>query len=92
MLAFTIKAAGDPEYDDVRSTGVRVSKGEIIEGAVAIAAPVFDRDGSVKGSVCIFGPEVRLSDSRRDACIEQVREASQEISSALGHTVQAAAE
>ena len=92
MLAFTSAATDDPEYEAVRRTGVRVSEGEIIAGAVAIAAPIFDRDGSVKGSVCIFGPEVRLSDSRRNSCIEQVREASQEISSALGYTLQAVAE
>ena len=92
MLAYTDAAANDPEFDDVRRTGVRVSRGEIIEGAVAIAAPVFNRDGSVKGSVCIFGPEVRLSDGRRDSCIEYVREASREISSALGYAVPTAAE
>ena len=92
MLAFTEAAANDPEYDEVRRTGVRVSKGEIIEGAVAIAAPVFDRDGSVRGSVCIFGPEVRLTDGRRDSCIKLVREASREISSALGYLAPAAAE
>ena len=92
MLAFTDAAANDPDLDAVRRTGVQVSKGEIIEGAVAIAAPVFNRDGTVKGSVCIFGPEVRLTDSRRDACIKQVREASREISSALGYDIPAAAE
>ena len=92
MLAFTDAGRNDPEYGDVRRTGVRVSKGEIIEGAVAIAAPVFDYDGLVKGSVCIFGPEVRLSDDRRDTCIAYVREASREISSALGFTKPAVAE
>ena len=92
MLAFTDAGRNDPEYGDVRRTGVRVSKGEIIEGAVAIAAPVFDHDGLVKGSVCIFGPEVRLSDDRRDTCISYVREASREISSALGFTKPAVAE
>jgi DNA-binding IclR family transcriptional regulator len=65
---------------------VRVSEGEIIEGAVAVAAPVFDRDGTVKGSVCVFGPEVRLSGARRRDCIERVRSASEDISRALGYT------
>lgn len=86
MLAFTDEAASDPEYEDVRRTGVRVSEGEIIEGAVAVAAPVFGRDGRVKGSVCVFGPEVRLSDARRDDCIGYVRGASEDISRALGYT------
>jgi DNA-binding IclR family transcriptional regulator len=47
---------------------------------------VFDRDGTVKGSVCVFGPEVRLSGARRRDCIERVRSASEDISRALGYT------
>tara|TARA_R110002110_G_scaffold101514_4_gene257868 strand:+ start:148 stop:888 length:741 start_codon:yes stop_codon:yes gene_type:complete len=86
MFAFTPEALSNPEYDDVRRTGVRVSEGEIIEGAVAVAAPVFDRDGTVKGSVCVFGPEVRLTGVRRQHCIDQVRGASEDISRALGYT------
>jgi DNA-binding IclR family transcriptional regulator len=86
MLAFTDEASSDPEFDDVRRTGVRVSEGEIIEGAVAVAAPVFDREAQIKGSVCVFGPEVRLSGARRRDCIERVRRASEDISQALGYT------
>ena len=86
MLAFTHEASSNPEFDDVRRSGVRVSEGEIIEGAVAVAAPVFDRDGTVKGSVCVFGPEVRLLGARRRDCIERVRSASEDISRALGYT------
>ena len=85
MLAFTEAAVSDPAFEDVRRSGVRVSKGEIIEGAVAVAAPVFDRNGAVKGSVCVFGPEVRLSDNRRNDCIKKVRTASEDISRALGY-------
>jgi DNA-binding IclR family transcriptional regulator len=85
MLAFTDEASSDPAFDDVRRTGVRVSEGEIIEGAVAVAAPVFDRNGAIKGSVCVFGPEVRLSDNRRRDCIDRVRSASEDISRTLGY-------
>jgi IclR family transcriptional regulator, acetate operon repressor len=86
MLAFTKQGATTPEFGDIRDSGVCVSEGEIIEGAVAIAAPVFERDGSVKGSVCIFGPAVRLSGAHRNECIDRVRRASEEISYALGYT------
>jgi IclR family transcriptional regulator, acetate operon repressor len=86
MLAFTPSSRENPEFEDVRRTGICVSEGEIIEGAVAIAAPVFDRDGSVKGSVCIFGPAVRLADARRGECIDRVKQASEAISYALGYT------
>lgn len=85
MLAFIEPQSVKSGFEDVRASGVCVSEGEIIEGAVAIAAPVFDRDGSVKGSVCIFGPAVRLSDAHRDECTDRVRQASEEISYALGH-------
>ena len=85
MVAFTKKALSDPDFDDVRRTGVRVSEGEIIEGAVAVAAPIFDRNEQVKGSLCVFGPEVRLSDARRRDCIDHVRQASEDISRALGY-------
>lgn len=94
ILAF-IGNKQSPEFDEIRASGVSVSEGEIIEGAVSIAAPVFDRDGAVKGSVCIFGPAVRLVDTRRGECIARVRQASEEISYALGHrpeTGRAAAE
>lgn len=87
MLAFTQPAGGNSEFEDVRRSGVCVSEGEIIEGAVAIAAPVFDRDGAVKGSVCIFGPAVRLADARRGECIDRVKQASEAISYALGYTL-----
>lgn len=85
ILAFTEQPPRSGEFEAMRASGVCVSEGEIIEGAVAIAAPVFDADGAVKGSVCIFGPAVRLSDARRDECIDRVRQASEEISYALGH-------
>ena len=83
----------DPDLDDVRRNGVRISEGEVIDGAVAIAAPVFARDGNVKASVCLFGPEVRMADQgRRSASVELVRAASEEISHALGYFPAHAAE
>jgi DNA-binding IclR family transcriptional regulator len=83
MLAFMAEKR-TLESERIRASGVCVSEGEIIEGALAIAAPVFGRDGEVKGSVSIFGPAVRLADARREECIDSVRQASEEISYALG--------
>lgn len=48
------------ELRQVRERGYAVSEGEILEGATAIAAPVFDRSGQVTGSVGVYGPSVRL--------------------------------
>lgn len=92
MLAFMPGAPDDLDLDEVRRTGIYVSEGEIIEGAVAISAPVFGSDGSVAGGVCVFGPQVRLADGQRADCITQVKAAAAAISHALGHRPAAAAE
>ncbi len=92
MLAFMPEGEKIAELDEVRARGVCVSEGEIIEGAVAIAAPVFGADGRVAGGLCLFGPEVRLHGERREHCIRSVRAASGEISRALGFRAAAAAE
>jgi DNA-binding IclR family transcriptional regulator len=93
ILAFMEDGKTDPDLDDVRRNGVRISEGEVIDGAVAIAAPVFARDGNVKASVCLFGPEVRMADKgRRSVSVELVRAASEEISHALGYFPAHAAE
>ena len=80
------------ELAEVRVDGFRISTGEIIEGAVAIAAPVFDRDGGVAGSICVFGPEARLTGAHRDMCVGEVLAAARRISEAMGYTPRAAAE
>jgi len=48
------------ELAAVRKRGYAVSEGQIMEGATAIAAPVFDSAGRVVGSVGIYGPATRL--------------------------------
>ena len=73
------------ELDRIRRNGTCVSIGEIIAGAVAIAAPVFQSDGKVAASICVFGPEVRLTGEHRSFCLEQVRAAALNISAAMGH-------
>lgn len=44
---------------EVREQGYAVSQSELIAGAVAVAAPFFDRDGVV-GSLGVFGPIARI--------------------------------
>jgi DNA-binding IclR family transcriptional regulator len=72
------------ELDKVRRRGYAVSRGQLIDGAVAIAAPIFDAHDRVVGALGIFGPSVRL----RDAVVSEygsllVREAAS-VSTALG--------
>lgn len=78
------------ELAEVRRNGFCISTGEIIGGAVAIAAPVFDRDGGVAGSICVFGPEARLTGAHRDRCVAEVVAAARRISDAMGYRSAAA--
>ena len=43
---------------------IAVSRDELIQGAVAVAAPIFDGADRVMGSLGIFGPSVRVPDER----------------------------
>jgi len=79
------RAALDAELVQIRQDGYSISSGEIIAGAIAIAAPVFNNDGDVAGSVCLFGPEARLDGKSRQKCVAQLLETARKISTAIGH-------
>jgi len=46
---------------------------------------VFDRIGRVAGSICVFGPEARLSGAHRTACLAALRATAAKVSAALGY-------
>lgn len=69
----------------VRQRGYETSRDELIQGAVAVAAPLFDRTGSVVGSMCIFGPGTRMSASAVDADAKLLVAAANKLSSELGN-------
>src|SRR5665213_2458887 len=48
------------ELERTRKRGYAMSRNELIEGAVAIAAPFFDRHGAIAGSIGIFAPAARM--------------------------------
>jgi len=75
----------DAELARIRDQGYWASEGEIIAGAIAIAAPVFARGGEAAGAVCVFGPEARINGAMRVACIDRTVAAAEEISTALGY-------
>jgi IclR family acetate operon transcriptional repressor len=52
------------ELDVIRKRGYAVSKSELIEGAVAVAAAFHDRNGEIAGSLGVFGPAVRMNSER----------------------------
>jgi DNA-binding IclR family transcriptional regulator len=76
------------QLTQIRKSGYAVTSSEIIAGAVAIAAPVFDRYGDVIASVSIVGPEARLKGADRQQAIELVKRAAHDISLGLGHAVE----
>ena len=50
--------------DETRSRGYAMGHNELIQGAYAVAAPFFDATGAVAGSLGVFGPDARLTESR----------------------------
>lgn len=75
----------DAELAEIKRDGYSISSGEIIAGAISIAAPVFNNDGDVAGSICLFGPEARLNGASRERCVLQLLETAQKISTAIGY-------
>ena len=49
--------------EEARNRGFATTHGEIIVGAVAIAAPTFNLNGEVAGCVGVFGPKARVKDA-----------------------------
>lgn len=47
-----------------RERGYAMGHNELIQGAYAVAAPFFDHEGQVAGSLGVFGPDVRLTERR----------------------------
>jgi len=84
----TIKAAD--QADDlaaIRKRGFAISRNELIDGAVAIAAPFFDASGQVAGSLGVFGPGVRLKERRVSELVNLLRAEAEALSAALGHAI-----
>lgn len=74
----------EAELAATRKRGYSTSRNELISGAVAVAAPFFDRHGQVAGSIGVFGPEVRLDASGQKAIANLLLEESLKLSEALG--------
>jgi IclR family transcriptional regulator, acetate operon repressor len=69
----------------IRRDSVRVSRSEIFDGAVGVAAPYFDHNGRVAGSIIVYGPEIRFSEQRIAQIRRRVVDSAAELSAALGH-------
>jgi DNA-binding IclR family transcriptional regulator len=72
------------ELAQIRARGYAVSREELIQGAVAVAAPFFNGSDRVTGSIGIFGPSVRLGDAKVEKFGKLLVREARKISKALG--------
>jgi len=72
------------DLEPIRRDKVRVSRSEIFDGAVGIAAPYFDNTDRVVGSIIVFGPDIRFNDHRIAKVSKRVMECAAELSRELG--------
>jgi IclR family transcriptional regulator, acetate operon repressor len=68
----------------IRRDGFRVSRGEILAGAVALAAPYFDHARHVVGSIGVVAPEIRGTPEWVMRTMPRLIGAAVELSEALG--------
>jgi len=69
----------------IRRDGYGISHGHRTATAVGIAAPFFDGEGRVVGSLAFLIPEFRWASAPRQRIIEALMNAAQELSRRLGH-------
>ena len=67
---------------DIVTTGMATSEGELIEGSVAMATPVFREDGIV-GAIALIGPAFRCDPAWRARAAHLLREAARVINAGL---------
>jgi DNA-binding IclR family transcriptional regulator len=72
------------EMRAIRRTGVSVSDEDLDEGACAIAAPIYDRNGKVVAGVSIAAPVTRFGPAERNRYREVIVEAGARVSRNLG--------
>jgi DNA-binding IclR family transcriptional regulator len=70
----------------IRKNGFAVSRGELVVGAVAVAAPFFDHTGGVAGSIRVAGPQARINEDWISRSVKLLVAGASELSVALGST------
>ena len=81
-----VDAAGlAAELARIRARGYAISRNELIDGAMALSAPLFDRHGAVAGSVGVFAPEVRMTPDTLALTSERLCAECAALSAALGY-------
>jgi len=81
----TDPAAIRAELEEIRAAGLCTEKDQINLGVTAIAAPIFQSDGSAIGSVGMICPSVQITDAELEEAKVMMKEAAAQISARLGH-------
>jgi DNA-binding IclR family transcriptional regulator len=81
----TDKKALWKEIQNIRSRGYAESKGEIISGGRAVAAPIRDFSGRTVAVFDILTPEERSTPQQRERCIRLLIEGARKVSEKLGY-------
>jgi IclR family acetate operon transcriptional repressor len=84
ILAHQPQNATVRELEKVRRDGYAISRGERRDGIVAVAAPIFDRSGSIAAAIVVSAADLRASARRDRAMARLVMGAAQKISTLLG--------
>jgi DNA-binding IclR family transcriptional regulator len=69
-----------------RERGYAMGHNELIQGAYAVAAPFFNSEGAIAGSLGVFGPDVRLTEARVHEFGHYLRGLAARLSETLGST------
>lgn len=73
--------------EEIRKDGFYVSRGEVDDGVIAVAAPVRDRSSEVTASIALVAPEIRLaSNEALTNAINLVTEEAKNLSLELGYS------
>ena len=77
-------AALKKELALISERGYAHSHNELIQGAVAVAAPFTDRTGLVAGSMVVFGPDTRIDEKRVKVLSAMLLQATAALSRNIG--------
>lgn len=80
----TSAAALDRSLAEVRSRGYAEDSEELEAGLRCVAAPIFDRTGTVVASISLSGPASRINDGTLPGIATEVRRTATQISTRLG--------
>jgi DNA-binding IclR family transcriptional regulator len=86
LLRITPNTPDEPELrdglGDIVLTGIATSEGELIEGSVAMAVPVF-RDDGIVGGIAVIGPSFRCGPAWRARTAHLLQEGARVINAGL---------